>query len=231
MRKKLLFYAVMFFASATISVSEETNLKQVTDESEYNRIIREIEDKREQISSFSSEFTQIKTIMPFEETEKASGSFFYKKPMKVVWEFYSPEKNMVILKDKRGFIVTPNLKQVQVFGLEDNNRFKFLLAGLGEPISSFFVEFDVMCFKGGEGENKFYLFRLVPKDTEIAKFMESFEIKVRYEDMVPSFTKLVEKTGDITTLTFAKRKINPAIKESVFEYKIPPEYEVIDYRE
>ncbi len=231
MKKLLFFCVVLFLFNAGAGKSAELNLNQITDEQEFKQIINEIEEHREQIRTFSAEFDQVKTIMPFEETEKANGVFFYKKPMKVVWEFYAPEKNMVILKENRGFIVTPNLKQVQLFSMEQNNRFKFLLAGLGEPLSKFFVEFNVLCFKGEDKSGKFYLFRLSPKDPEMAQIMDNFEVKVSCVNMVPSSTKLVEKTGDITTLTFSQIKINPNIKESVFEYKIPPAYEIIDYRE
>jgi len=133
------------------------------------------------------------------------------------------------MKDSRGYIVMEDLKQVQVLFIEENSQFDFLLAGLGTPLENLFERFNVKCFENSL--DRTYRFNLTPSTEDFLSIIESFDITIDKKLLIPVSTKLIETSGDVTTMDFSKTQINVDIDPELFDYKIPPDYETIDYRE
>ncbi len=211
---------------ASISVAQD---KEIIDKAVIAEIINKIELKRKSINVFVSDFSQRKEIQPFEEKRHSIGRFSYQSPDKVIWDFFTPEKNKVVMKDSRVYIVTENLKQVQILLIEENSQFDFLMAGLGTPLENLFKRFNVKYFENNSDLT--YRFHLTPATEEFVSIIESFEIIIDKERLIPVSTKLTEVSGDITTMDFSETQINIDIDPKLFDYKIPTDYEIIDYRE
>lgn len=208
----------------------DDTFRQVTDEQEFTDIIQQLEAKRQSIQTLAANFQQTKIMMPFEETQYASGVFSYAAPEKCSWSFTEPDTTTVIIKDAQGYIISNELKQVQVFAVDSNNRFDFINAGLAKPLQSFFVDFDVKCFVNETPGDHTYLYKLTPHTEELSAIIESFEIMMDANTLLPQSIKLVETSGDITLLRFSDIVLNAGLEQNHFDYTIPPEYEVIDYR-
>ncbi len=209
------------------------DLQQVTDEKEFKTILELLETKRQAIVDFSATFKQEKILLPFNEKEEATGTIHFKSPDKIKWSFLAPEKNTILVKGETGYIISDDLEQVQVFGLEETNQFDFLLAGFGRPIQNYFFDFNVKCFKGKKDGKQIYRFVLVPKSKEndISQVLKQFEITIDAQSLLLQSSKLTEISGDITYMYFSDTTINQQLDASVFDYKIPSEYQVMDYRE
>lgn len=226
MKPYFVLLCLIITSFAAVSVAQD---KEVTDKAVVAEIINKIELKRKSINVFISDFSQRKEIQPFEEKRHSIGRFAYQSPDKVIWDFFTPEKNKVVMKDSRVYIVTETLKQVQILFIEENSQFDFLLAGLGTPLENLFKRFNVKCFENSSDQT--YRFDLTPATEEFVAIIESFEITIDKKRLVPVSTKLTEVSGDVTTMDFSETQINIEIDPKLFEYKIPPDYEIIDYRE
>ena len=226
MKSYFVLLCLIITSFATASVAQD---KEVTDKTLLTEIINKIELKRKTINVFISDFSQRKEIQPFEEKKHSIGRFTYQSPDKVIWDFFTPEKNKVIMKDSQVYIVMETLKQVQVLLIEENSQFDFLMAGLGTPLENLFKRFNVKCFENSSDQT--YRFHLTPATEEFLSVIESFEITIDKKQLIPVSTKLIEVSGDITTMDFSETQINIEIDPKLFDYKIPPDYEIIDYRE
>ena len=230
MKKFLL--TILFITLITVNnVSAENKLfTEIKNSDEFDSLIETLEAHRQTIKSFESAFKQTRVILPFMDEEKAEGNFYYLYPDKIIWEFKSPEKNKIIVKGDRGFIISDDLKQVQHFEVNESSRFDFLLAGLGKPISSLFDNFDIKCFNGYDAQgNEIYYFLMVPVSDDLKTVVKEFELVIDINTKNPVSSKLTEVNGDITELTFEDININGKLGKSFFEYKIPTDYDVIDY--
>ncbi|MCD6460369.1 outer membrane lipoprotein carrier protein LolA [bacterium] len=230
--KKIFFCSFLFvllFACNSIRANKEF-LTLVQKPAELKSIIDVLEAHRQSVKSFQSSFKQSRIILPFNDVEKADGDFYFFYPDKIIWEFKSPEKNKILIKGKRGYIIADDLKQVQVFAIDDTSRFDFLLAGLGQPIKTLFDDFDIKCFKGVDNEGTaIYRFSMVPITDNLKDIVKKFELVINARTKNPVSSKLTEVNGDVTELFFENIQINGSLKKSIFEYKIPTDYKVIDY--
>ena len=229
--KKLLSYILfLFLITFNIAYAEDSLFTEIQNQDEFDSIIQSLEDYRKTVTSFESTFNQTRIILPFMDEEKAQGNFFFLYPDKVIWEFKSPEQSKIIVKGNRGYIISDDLKQVQVFEVNDSNRFDFLLAGLSKPLSSLFDNFEIKCFKGYDAEgNEIYYFVMIPTSDDLKSIIKEFELVIDVHTKNPVSSKLTELNGDVTEITFENMKVNGDIKKSFFEYKIPTDYDVIDY--
>lgn len=222
-------FCALWTATPCAEESKSTRT-QVTDGEEFKSILAALENKRKSICDFSARFTQVKILVPFNDEEKATGTVNYKSPDKIQWEFLTPEPSKVLVKGNRGYIIMDTLKQVQIFNIEKNNQFEFLLAGWSKPLYNYFFDFNVKCFKGSQNGAPFYTFVLTPKEAELSRILKQFELTIDGSLLIPNSSKLVEVSGDVTTMLFSQIRINTGITPAFFEYKIPPNYEVVDYR-
>ncbi|MDX9703672.1 MAG: outer membrane lipoprotein carrier protein LolA [Candidatus Auribacterota bacterium] len=234
MRRVFFIALILLFAGFFSGYAQDNEQAVVSDGSgllDVTAIMDKLEQKRQSIHHFQSEFEQIKVIMPFEETERSTGLFLFKAPDRVIWEFNQPERTKVLVKGSRGFVISPAVKQVQIFRIDEYNRFDFLLAGLGKPIYQFLDDFSMQCAGDTlEDGTPVYVFVMEPINESLSSVVSQCEITVSAVELVPLSTKIIETSGDITTLIFSGININSDMDDSLFEYVIPPDYEVIDYR-
>ncbi|RJP56009.1 MAG: outer membrane lipoprotein carrier protein LolA [Candidatus Auribacter fodinae] len=197
-------------------------------DTEKDALLARLEETRQTVVSLEARFQQTKVVMPFSEKEYATGSFRYKAPDKSTWSFSGSEKTTVLIKGNRGFIINDTLAQVQIFEIDTNSRFDFIMAGLARPISAFFTDFDVVVFQ--DTDTAPYRFHLTPKNDDLKAIVSSFDIMFDPQSLLPQSFKLIEASGDITVMFFDEVRLNEPLDDAVFEYKVPPTYEVIDYR-
>ena len=203
----------------------------IDDQQNIDAVLAKIEEKRQSIVDFQADFEQIKVIMPFEDTERSTGSFLYKAPDKIIWEFKEPEQSKVLVKGQHGLVIADSVKQVQMFGVDEHNRFDFMLAGLGKSIDQFLDDFSMQCFSETSNDGvPLYIFEMEPKNDDLKGLISKCEITVDAQKLIPVSSKVIEASGDITILIFSGIRINDNLEDTVFSYVIPPDYELIDYR-
>ena len=209
----------------------DTQLRQVIDGAEYEDILLRLEAFHKTVTTLSAQFKQVKIIVPFNDTEEATGSFKLQKPDKFTWEFVSPERQKVLVKDNNGYVINPELQQVQIFLVEEDNYITYLLAGISTPISEYYVDFNITCFRGTDAEQPVYRYEMIPKKEDLKNYIQKCELTFSEESLLPVSAKLIEASGDITLITFSGMVVGQPIDETVFSVVIPPDYEVLDYRQ
>ncbi len=231
LRTLITFFLITMTTTCAFAQGDPQQRVPIDDQQNLDAIMAKIEEKRQSIVDFQADFEQVKVIMPFEDTETATGAFLYKKPDRIIWEFKEPEQSKVLVNGQHGLVITDAVKQVQMFGIDEHNRFDFMLAGLGKSIDQFLDDFSMQCFSETSNDGTpLYVFEMEPKNDDLKGVISKCEITVDAQELIPVSSKVIEASGDITILIFSGIRINDNLEDSVFHYVIPPDYELIDYR-
>jgi outer membrane lipoprotein carrier protein len=151
----------------------------------------------EKINTFEADFSQSITNHSGKEISY-SGKVFIKKPLQILWQYNEPIQKNVFLINTRVTIIEPDLEQVIISTLENEINILDILQN-GEKI-------DANTYKSFV-YNKPYLFSI--KDDQLKQ--------IEYKDDVDN--KVV--------ITFKNIVQNQPIKDSIYKYNIPTDYDVI----
>ena len=144
---------------------------------------REFAAKRDGIAALQAAFTQ-KTILP-DETLEARGSILFVKPRRIVFRTEDPER-VTLVDDGRGYEYDPEIRQLQMFDIEDNPRADIFFLGFTDDITRLREAYDLTLFDvEGEPKGKHGI-RIRPKagSGDEAYFME-VNLYLRDKDFLP----------------------------------------------
>ncbi len=147
--------------------------------------------------SIKSDFTQTITS-PEGQVLNYSGRFYAKKPYFALWEYDKPIKKMVYFVGKTIKIVEPELEQVIISSLPQAPNISKLLKGA----------------------------KKIKENLYNASYEDiTYEI-VMDEDM-PRKVSYKDKLDNKVEIFFENTKLNTRLKNNIFDYKIPLDYDVL----
>ena len=160
----------------------------------------------------------------------SSGKFHYVrrgKDPRVRLELTKPANEQILIDKGKLQMYKPNLKQVQEASLggHQNKVEMFMALGFGQSSQDLKKNFDVT-LAGEEmlDGKKTVVLELKPKDT---KMFKSVRMWMDPEKWVATQIKTTEGSGDYMTVKFTNIKMNPSIKDSVFDLKMPKDVRVL----
>jgi chaperone LolA len=74
-------------------------------------LLKKIERKYTQANTMTAEFTQINFSAAFGTKKKSSGVIYFKRPSKIRWETYEPDRNLMVSNGKIFWFYTPPFAQ------------------------------------------------------------------------------------------------------------------------
>ncbi len=197
----------------------------------YAVVLREtvtrIQKKGIETLDLTASFVQESYSQYLDEPEISKGMFYFKKPKKMRWDYYSPEKQEVVTDGETLWIYVEEDRQVNVhkadsfFGSKLSMSFLSFLSGEENLEESFNV---TSIEEGSEGP--YFILKLVPKDPYVdlkELFLwfskENFNVaRVRFSDFY----------GNLTIINLDNVKANTNIPDSRFTFSIPQGVEVIN---
>ncbi|MBI4971106.1 MAG: outer membrane lipoprotein carrier protein LolA [Candidatus Omnitrophica bacterium] len=219
MRQWLLLTLVLM-TSACASVSAESQSASST--------LVSYESAKRDLASLKAHFVQKKIFTLFEETETSEGTVYFKKPKQVLWHYESPAASDTVLAGDNSWTVMPSVKQVQkikVAGGNSNRLFQIL--GFGETKEKLSDSF--MIKELAPDESGLNQLSLTPTEASLTPFYSEIIIQISPDDHLPRRVILKEKSGDITEVLLSDLERNASVRDSLFEFKIPDDYQLIDY--
>lgn len=192
---------------------------------ELDEFVQSFSEKRDDIQSLRAPFTQ-RTVTP-EEILTSYGEVIYKRPKRLLFRYTDP-KQVYMLDNLRAYEYDPELRQLQVFDLEEQPQTAALFLGFEEDISRLREAYDLRLLISSEDDAP-AAFQIVPKrdDPDAQAYFEKVIVYLRPQDYLPEELHIVNSAESQTIITFEDYRINEQMDESDVQLYAAPGTDVI----
>ncbi len=171
--------------------------------------------RHKSITTLSCTFKQIKSSDLFQEDQVALGKLFMKNQAQIRWEYTSPQKKIIILRDNTIISQEADGK---------TNKYNFLdNPFIGKGFKLFEVLANGQLFDSDKFTTKISSLNtqqthitLIPEIKQLKKYINSLEITVDSTSYLVQKIIINEVSGDQTTLFFSSFKINETMNNAFF---------------
>lgn len=212
--KTFILTAIISFLSVNVSSAEEIEV-----------VVEKIQNKYEEITDFHAKFTQEAAVKALNKVQKSDGEVWFKKPGKMRWNYYAPEKDQIVSDGRTLWFYNVAEKQViesPLAQVSDTQNTTSLLSGLGNIKEVFNASFADGAELSSSGS---YLIELKPKSDEeqYNKAIVAFD----KNSMLVNSIYLYDPFGNLTTISLSNIKIDNGLEDSLFSFNVPSGVEVI----
>ena len=199
----------LFLFALSLPCLSQTKLS----EAQQKQVLEKIDAAAQTMKTMQCDFTQTKHMKLLSKDMLSKGKMYFKAPDKLRWQYTTPYDYTFIMSGDK---VSLNDKQIDV---QKNKMFRQItsiilgsITGGGLKSSA---NFTVEMYKADNG----YFAKLYPKKKEVKQVYQVIEIYFNTALTMVSSVKMVEKTGDTTTVTLSNTKNNIAVDESLFSIR------------
>lgn len=181
-------------------------------------LIDQVVERQRALRTLEAEFVQLKDSALLLEAVESTGVFLFRAPDMVRWDYRQPDAMVVLFSED---VVTTYLpaqaraERIKVSAKQ--RRFVRVLAGT-QPLDDLTSHFSItLADPGGRAH---YRLTLRPVGNSLSKRLQSVEIEVDRELLLPVIIEYNEADGDSTRYEFTKMTVNPEIDESRFRLEL-----------
>lgn len=201
------YFSLFLFIVTSVYCLAQTKLSA----EQQKQMLDKIDVAAQATKSMQCDFTQTKHMKLLSKDMQSKGKMYFKRPDKLRWQYTSPYDYTFIM---NGDKVSLNTKQIDA---QKNKMFRqitsIILGSITGGGLKSATDFTVELYK--DGNNCFA--KLYPKKKEVKQVYQVIEIHFNTALTMVNSVKMVEKTGDTTTVTLTNTKNNTAIDESLFD--------------
>lgn len=170
-------------------------------------LIVDLKARQAKIKTVSADFMQEKQTKLLVKPIKSTGSFFYKQPDRIRWEYTGSVNMQVIYDGKELWIYYPDLGEAdRISGLP---RYASLMQF---DIASLSSDYDV----AGKKENDILKLRFVPKSKGP---LNMIMMEFRGQSPFPDHIQLEDTNGELTRISFSDVKLNKEVSDDTFRLR------------
>lgn len=164
--------------------------------------------------SLTSDFKQIKHLDVLSEDAISTGRLIYREDKKLRWEYLSPFKYLIIMKDGKLYINDEG--KSKTYNLSKNKTLNKINELITRSIKGELFERDMGYSQQFMENSKNYMVILSPLDQKTKQFMKEIHLTVSKKTMNVVSFKMIEKSGDFTQMVFNNKKINAPVPDDLF---------------
>jgi outer membrane lipoprotein-sorting protein len=180
-------------------------------------VLKSLEEAGRGLRTLRASFVETKVIVLLDEKTEARGELLMQIPGRFRWNYLTPQPSAMIIRDGRFARYFPKSKQVfrgEAKGEAD------LLVGFGPGAAGLGKRYDVTLLPE-ETIAGVPVWVLDLKPRADAGVFSGIRLWVDKQRSVPVQTRLLEPTGDHTTIRFDGAVINAGLPRDAFELKLP----------
>ena len=182
-------------------------------------LLKSVGKKVSDFKTLKTEFTQEKKMAMFQKKLVMKGRIFLRKPSQIAWHVDSPLRYSVLITDKLIRQWDEDTNKVQEVSLAKNPIFQNVLNQLSVWFSGDFSTLidsnEVHVVK-----REPLVLEFVPKENNMSrKVVKSITITFREDMTYLKQLRILEVSGDVTTIHFEKTQINVPLDAKSFEVK------------
>ena len=175
--------------------------------------------KTSDFQSLKTDFTQEKRMAMFKQKMVMKGRIFLQKPSKIAWHVDFPLRYSVLITDKLIRQWDEDTNKVQEISLAKNPIFQNVLGQMNVWFSGDYgsmLESNSIRIVKREP----LVIEFVPKENNIArKVIKSITVTFRPDQKYLQQIRILENSGDVTTILFSNTQLNPVLNNGNFEVK------------
>ena len=170
-----------------------------------------LQDYVNQLQTFKADFVQTQPDEAIFALNTSTGHFELNRPGQLVWEYFQPEEQKIVVDGPNLWVHDLDLDQVTVRPIDDVKA-ELPLSWLlyREPIQSKF-----MIIESGD-KNGMHWFNLTPKQ---ATYFQSIEVGMKDGEMVEVW--MYQSSDNITKVRFTNIQSNLVIPYKTFQFQVP----------
>jgi chaperone LolA len=184
-------------------------------------IVDGIQKKLAGIRDIKGIFIQNSYIKDLDQKQKYSGSFFIKKPSRVMWEYSSPRDEKVLIRETDTQIYKKSQNQLikMKFSKDDYNQVPIALL---ESLENIWKDFDASLTQGKA-------LQLIPKRKTGS--IKTIVLETASDDFPLKMFTIFDTYGNIIMIELDNLETNSGLDDSLFILKTPEDVEVFDMGE
>ena len=175
------------------------------------------------ISSMSSEFSQVVLDKKGLKLQDVEGVMLFKRPNKFRWDYLKPYQNQIISDGDRLYMYDQDLRQVSINPIAKVAGSTPLLIIAGKNIEKYFTLKNIDDQVNNEGNQNIKWVEAVPKE-EGAGFSK---VILGLTENKLSVMKIVDAFEHTTTISFKNAKYNVTLVDNDFLFKLPIGVDVV----
>jgi len=196
---------------------------------EVNDVAKQLQARYEKTKDLQADFTHPSRIEGFERPVTSSGKVYIKKPDRLRWDYLDPATEQIYVNQDDVKVYVPEHKQVLVGNLTRMAASQApleLLQGAAKLEESFTIAPATGKERGVGGLR---LLNLTPKGQEgdQARPVQRIIVEVFPKTYFIRTVWLHEVNGNVATFEFSSLKPNTGLGNDVFDFKAPPDVEVV----
>ncbi|MEK7794513.1 MAG: outer membrane lipoprotein carrier protein LolA [Candidatus Hydrogenedentota bacterium] len=165
--------------------------------------LRQFAERRQEIRTLTAPFKQL-TITPEEQLE-SKGVIAFRKPRRLAFRYEDPGQ-VFLLDNLTVYDYDPELKQCQMFELEDDPQTAALFLGFEDDPARLLEAYNVVVDDPSEGMRAI---ELTPKnENDDEKYFEKIILRIDEKDMLPREIQIVNDAESEVLITIGEYRIN-----------------------
>lgn len=212
MRLLLIIALLVLQVSTAVAAQEQTP-------AELRTFMMALGKRASDFKTLKTEFVQEKRMAMFKQKLVMKGRIYLQKPNMIAWHVDSPLRYSVFITDKFIRQWDEDSNKVQEISLEKNPIFQNILNQMNVWFSGDYGSMlDTNSVRIVKREP--LVIEFLPKENNIAKkVIKTITITFRPDQKYLQQIRIVELSGDVTTISFANTLLNPLLNNSNFEVK------------
>lgn len=206
MKKTLLILFVFLFYDFAFSQGTKMTEAQI------KTFTEKISSESKKIQTLQSDFVQTKKMDFLDKDIVTSGKMVLKSPNQLSWKYTKPYQYSVIFKENKIFINDQGKKSSVDAKSKMFEKINKLIAGTANGNIFSDPEFVVRYFKNSENT----IARFIPKSAQLLKYIKQIDLQFNDNQTTVSQVKMLEASGDTTTISFKNTKTNAAVSADAF---------------
>lgn len=190
-----------------------------------DRLIERIKYEQANLQSMQATFEQRKESELLLEPEVSTGTFWYRAPDRVRWDFMEPNDTRVVITDDTMLTWYRDLgraEQLNVGGQTDRVMQYLSASNSLETLQQYF---DIQVTFPKDADAPFRL-EMKPSFKRVEKRIKSMGMNIHRTGYYPTYLRYEEPNGDLTELHFNEVVVNETIADDVFTVALPDGIEV-----
>ena len=188
-----------------------------------DEVVANAQNVYETTDDLKANFLQEVSIKSLRKTNREEGTFYFKKPRQMVWDYTLPKAKKMVISAKTVWLYIPADNVVYVQNAEEVFKTQVVvrfLSGLGKLADDFNITFTRSADADKDGD---FLLKLVPQSRDFGIKELFLTLNKQFHISQVNFT---DSYGNATRLIFRNIKVNNSLPEKFFNFIPPPGTEI-----
>ena len=213
-----------FVVAAALGSASGQDIEHLSGEAKLEALIARVSAAQSAAKSLSATFEQRKVSRLLQAPSVSSGTFYYRAPDSVRWEYQTPRHMIVLLSAGVATTYRPDERRAERIEVGRMQRRVFGFMSSSEPLDKLLRYFRVTLRDAGPGHN--FIIELAPSSFQVKRRLSSVTVEIDRARFLPVAVSYVEKDGDTTAYAFSNVVVDPNLADSLFTLDLPPDVRV-----